>query len=51
MGRVVSTRGDLLKMDDLLTPCAGTLSTIAFLIYKLVTKKAQLVMLYFAGSW
>ena len=35
MGRVVTPGGDLLDdpLYDLLTPCAGTLSTIAYTIY------------------
>ena len=36
IGRVTAPGGDILDdlLDDLLTPCAGTLSTIAFTIYK-----------------
>ena len=33
MGRVATPGGDLL--DDLLTPCASTLRTIAFTLYKI----------------
>ena len=37
MGRVVTSGADLLddQLDDLLTPCAGTLRTIAFTIYEI----------------
>ena len=41
MERVATPNGDLLgdplgdPLDDLLTPCAGTLRTIAFTIYKI----------------
>ena len=36
MGRVPTPGGDLLDdlLDGLLTPCAGTLRTVAFTIYK-----------------
>ena len=43
--------GDLL--DDLLTPCAGILGSIAFTIYKTLDYLSHLVILYliFADSW
>ena len=47
MGRVVTPVGHLLDdlqgdlLDDLLTPCAGTVRTITFTIYKLATKSAR----------
>ena len=51
MGRVATHGGhlpdDLLYdlLDDLLTPCAGTLRSIAFTVYKSVNQLNQLVVL------
>ena len=52
MGRVATPCGDLLDdlLDDLLTPCAGILRTIALTIYKTGNELSQLVIVYFAGS-
>ena len=53
MGRVATPGGDLLYdlLYHLLTPCVGTIRTIAFtIIYKNGEQLSQLVILYFAGS-
>ena len=42
MERVVTPGGDLLILDDLLTPCAGIPKSIAFTIYmKVATNSAS----------
>ena len=38
-------------LDDLLTPCAGTLRTITLTICKTGDELSQLVILYFIGSY